>query len=226
MENKESRKIEQVKQVKKQTSNKMAQIIEECQTETSYIDTPFALQKWKGTRSKEQQEEQLTRYIGRLFLNKDLRTFLIQFSNSFSNVEQRVEVLMLCRKILAQNPKRKIPYKDPYFKAFEAEFLAEIGNEIELDPVKWVDEELKYISDVKQLEVGNQTVSAEQIPETPWLTREQAVEYFQTSASTLDRWRKEGLPSQKIGEKVLINKDVANRWVTENLGIKKRLAFN
>lgn len=226
MNTKNSGETQEIEQLKKQIINKMAQTIEECQTEASRIGTEFALKKWKETRSEELREEQLTKHIARLFLNNDLRRFLIQFSRSFSNTKQQVEVLKLCRKILAQNPERKIPYQDPYFKAFESEFLAEIENDIELDPIKWVDEELKYISDVNQLETGKQTVSTEQIPETPWLTREQAVEYYKTSASTLDRWRKEGLQSQKIGGKVLINKDVANRWVAENLGIKKRVSFN
>jgi len=41
------------------------------------------------------------------------------------------------------------------------------------------------------------------------------------SRPTIDRWRGEGLPCEKVGRGVRFNKEKALKWIQENKGIKK-----
>lgn len=188
-----------------------------------YIDVKSALFNWRNADSEELRVRLLSKHMDRLYLNEDLRAFLIQFTYGFPNLKERVKILTLLRKIIAQNPKRKIPYNDPWFQAFEEELIEEIGNDIEFDAVVWVDEELKYIAYIEQLAIANKAVT---IPQTQdWLNKEKTCERYKISGSTFDRFRKKGFPCQKHGGILLVNKTAADKWIMENLTAKNRFSF-
>jgi excisionase family DNA binding protein len=41
------------------------------------------------------------------------------------------------------------------------------------------------------------------------------------SRPTVDRWRREGLPFEKVGRGVRFEKEKALKWIQENKGVKK-----
>lgn len=45
------------------------------------------------------------------------------------------------------------------------------------------------------------------------ITIQQLCEIFQVSRSTVDRWRKDGLPCLKIGRNIRFNEEVAINWI-------------
>lgn len=45
------------------------------------------------------------------------------------------------------------------------------------------------------------------------ITIQQLCEIFQVSRSTVDRWRKAGLPCLKIGRNIRFNEEVAINWI-------------
>jgi len=45
------------------------------------------------------------------------------------------------------------------------------------------------------------------------ITIKQLCDILQISRSTVDRWRKEGLPCKKIGMQIRLNEDEALAWV-------------
>lgn len=46
-----------------------------------------------------------------------------------------------------------------------------------------------------------------------YLTKTEIAKLLKVSESTIDRWRKEGMPSIKIQRKVLFNQDEVEQWL-------------
>lgn len=48
-----------------------------------------------------------------------------------------------------------------------------------------------------------------------YLTKSEIARLLKVSEVTIDRWRKEGLPSIKVKRKVLFNPDEVEKWLKE-----------
>lgn len=48
------------------------------------------------------------------------------------------------------------------------------------------------------------------------LTTEDLMVKYKVSRSTIDRWRKEGMPFSKIGRGVRFNEDEVQKWIENN----------
>lgn len=48
------------------------------------------------------------------------------------------------------------------------------------------------------------------------LTTEDLMLKYKVSRSTIDRWRKEGMPFSKIGRGVRFNEDEVQKWIENN----------
>lgn len=48
------------------------------------------------------------------------------------------------------------------------------------------------------------------------LTSKELQTIYSLSRSTIDRWRKEGMPSMKVGRSVRFDEDKVRRWIEKN----------
>lgn len=48
-----------------------------------------------------------------------------------------------------------------------------------------------------------------------FLTKSEIAKLLKVSESTIDRWRKEGMPSVKVKRKVLFKQDDVEKWLQE-----------
>ncbi len=48
------------------------------------------------------------------------------------------------------------------------------------------------------------------------LTMDELCKLLKLSRATINRWRKEGLPTKKIGKSVRFEKDMVFKWLDEN----------
>jgi excisionase family DNA binding protein len=47
------------------------------------------------------------------------------------------------------------------------------------------------------------------------MTKEEIAKFLKVSVTTVDRWRKQGLPSIKVSRKLLFNKEDVINWLRE-----------
>lgn len=184
------------------------------------------LQKWNNVNSESVREGLLKNHLIKTYLNSEMRDFLEEFTSQFEGNE-KVRILKLCRKTIAQNPERIMEVDQEHYKAFKIDYDMAINNDIQLDGVGWIDEELNYIDAVIELKTENEkgidrietakpkanTVTpASSAPESP-MTKEQTLIYFKISPSTFDRWRKNGFPCDKVGKKFFTDRKNAEAWI-------------
>lgn len=55
-----------------------------------------------------------------------------------------------------------------------------------------------------------------------YITQKEFCEWFGVSAPVVGEYRKKGMPFKKKGQKVLIEKDVAEKWIAENIRAYKK----
>jgi len=53
------------------------------------------------------------------------------------------------------------------------------------------------------------------------ITVQELVDYLKISRTTIDRWRKEGMPFQKVSRGVRFEREVVLKWIKENKGSEK-----
>lgn len=54
--------------------------------------------------------------------------------------------------------------------------------------------------------------------EEEYITLDELSRLVKLSRSTIDRWRREGLPYEKVGRGVRFKKDIALEWIKKNKG--------
>lgn len=52
--------------------------------------------------------------------------------------------------------------------------------------------------------------------EVSLITLEELSEYLKVSRTTIDRWRREGMPFEKVGRGVRFDKQAVMEWIKEN----------
>ena len=158
-----------------------------------------------------------------LYVNKDLIQFVEALTNQICELDKRAKMLLLCRKLIIQNPTR---IDETHYQAFKEQYDFEKANDTSVDCVKWIDEELSFIKDVNVEEVfepldrrkklGEQTMALENvIPHTALMKLEEILEEFDISKSTLDRWREDGFPCDKVGKKLYANREAVLAWIRD-----------
>jgi len=51
-----------------------------------------------------------------------------------------------------------------------------------------------------------------------WLNKKEIAEFLGVSWTTIDRWRKDGLPCFKKGREIMFKKDEVIKWIESNRG--------
>ena len=186
-------------------------------------ETKYFIKKLNSSKSNLMRGRLIKNHLMGLFLNKDLTMFLDEFVGQISEQDKRIKMLLLCRKLLLQNPRQ---LGEAHYQAFKEQYDFEIANDTSVDGIRWIDEELNFIKEVNGEEVfepldrrkklGEPTMPLENvIPHTALMKLEEILEEFDISKSTLDRWREDGFPCDKVGKKLYANREAVLAWIRD-----------
>jgi len=206
-------------------------------SKTISSETTSFIKRWNASKSNDLRQRILKNQLIGLILNRDQIRFLEEFANQISEVEKRTKILLLCRKLLVQNP-RKID--QAHYQAFKEQYDFEMENDVAVDGIKWLDEELSFIKEVKEVDDvfepfdRRKKASEASIPiETVLpnangglMIQKEILEHFKISKSTLDRWREDGFPCDKVGNKLYFNKEDALAWMKAKKPTKIQLSIS
>ncbi len=193
--------------------------------QTMSLETILLMKKWKDSKSNFIPVKPLKSCLSRLYINKALIRFLDEFTNQFvfAQLNKRVKILLLCRKLLIQYPPK---IDKDHYRAFQEEYDFDIANDTGIDPVKWIDEELSYIREVrevdekfgaselglKHLQTSAPTTEVARDASREIMTKEEILNFFKWSESSLYRMKKRGFPAYKMGGKTVVIKAEALAW--------------
>lgn len=168
--------------------------------------------RWEQ-RNKQERLELLSKFIKPIFINKELRAFLIKVVESISSVDEKIYYLEFIRKVLAQT-NRQPDYS--HYKAFEDQYnnlLKDIKQEQKIhNPITWIDAELQYqhfMKSIKPVEGNPQPIDFNK----KWLTAQEMAKYLGIGKSTLERKVAFGLPQEKFGRRVFYSPEKVNDWL-------------
>ena len=189
--------------------------------QTMSFETKFFIKRWNLVTSDSKRERLLKSRFNRLYLDSDLIVFLDEFTSQLAFLQQtkRLKMLLLCRKLLVQNPPK---IDKAFYEAFREEHDFEVANYTGIDAVKWIDEELRYTREVKEVdkvfgagEIRKMNLE-DAIPledkSKEILNQEDIMKLFVWSEPTLRRRKKDGFPAYKLGGKTYANKAEALAW--------------
>ena len=154
--------------------------------------------------------------ISRCFINKELVEFIARLLNEAQDKSDRELMLLRLKKIILQMPREPDPSHleaEPFeFAKLELEIARE---QAFFEPIKWIDAELDFLRNIKTLEVKD-TKSAElAIEHKELLNQQELLSIFNFSKSTLNRRIAEGLPTIKLGAKLMFNRHKVNDWLNQ-----------
>ena len=125
------------------------------------IGTAIFINKWDHARSESMRERLYKNHITNLFLNKDLIEFLDEFTSRIRGTEERIKLLLYCKKMLLQN---EIKIDEGHYKAFQEQYDKEIANDINIRGIDWINAEVDFIKQVGQPELILMPVCTSKIP--------------------------------------------------------------
>jgi len=198
--------------------------------------TKFFIKRWNSAKSNYMREKLLKKNLSKLFLNTDLVCFLDEFTKQFEP-DKRVKMLLLCRKLLIQNPPK---VDEVEYKALQEEYDEAMSKDTSIDGLTWIDEELAFIKAVNEVDeifdpldrrkrLGEPTIPLESVipnAAVELMKLEEVLAFFDIHKSTLDRWRKDGFPLDKVGKKLYANKAAALAWVSSKKPNKIQFAIS
>ena len=134
--------------------------------------------------------------ISRLFVNKDLIDFFQRLLAESKDVKERLILLVRLKKLVVQNPRQPAPTQ---LKA-EADEFREFFKSIEQDqefyePIKWLDAEIECLQAIKIITREAAKSNNFDIENKALLNREEVLQLFKISKSTLNRRLAEGMPA-------------------------------
>ena len=206
-----------------------------------FVTTSSFIKKWNKITDGSEREELLKSHLGMLFIKRDMNNFLYEFTNQFSfrlQLVKRIRILLLCRRIIAQNPPR-VDKTQPHYKLFREEYDFDIAYDTSVDPVRWLNEELNYFRGLKMADEefkpyevcktnldGNIATS-----DTPpannlkLMIKKEAAEALNISESTFDRRLMDGLPCDRVGSKFRLDTKAVLEWMAANKPKKIQLSI-
>lgn len=155
-----------------------------------------------------------------LFVNREFIAFI---ERTIEELPQRDKLagLYYFKKLAVQVLRRPDP---DHFEAFKDEYWEELSaiadEQRHYNPVKWIEAEIDYLlNTTPQLtkeDVNNQLnimQEARQRLSKPWLTKQEVMDLFGFSKTTLNRRISEGMPCQKHGKIVSFHLEDINKWL-------------
>jgi excisionase family DNA binding protein len=172
------------------------------------------------TRLTHELKRKWVQKFKRIIVNKELTEFISQCIEKLPT-KDKLAALYYFKKLAVQVYRQPDP---EHFKAFEDIYLEEmsaIANEQELyEPVKWIEAEIEYISNTAErltTEDVNQRLDIMQDAKLKmskdWLTKDEVMNLFNISKSTLNRRVAEGMPAHKSGKSVYFYLEEINEWM-------------
>ncbi|HVW99914.1 MAG TPA: hypothetical protein VHA52_05710 [Candidatus Babeliaceae bacterium] len=153
--------------------------------------------------------------VSRTFANKDLVNFMRDLLAEIDNISDRELLLFRLKNIVLQTPREPL---GNLFKLKPSDFakrLIEQGSEqIAFEPIKWIDAEIDLLRNLKAID------KKESIDKSPGqskdlLSRAEMLQLFKFSNSTLNRRIAEGMPTIKLGAKVMFNREKVINWLNQ-----------
>lgn len=162
----------------------------------------------------------LKKEIKRIYKNKELTEY-IERHLSLIPVKDKIAALYYFKKLVLQT------YRSPdsdHYAAFEDEYeeeMSEIRAEQQFyEPVRWIDAEIDYQTNMGERLTGDDVTGRLDIMQEAkkrlskdWLTKEEVMELFGISRSTLNRRIADGMPAHKSGKAVYFYLEEINQWM-------------
>jgi predicted DNA-binding transcriptional regulator AlpA len=167
-------------------------------------------------------KHQLAQSFKRLIINKELTEFISESIKKMP-AKDKLATLYYFKKLAVQ------VYREPdpeHFKAFKDVYLEEMSGIADeqafFEPVKWINAEIEYISNTAERLTSDDVNQRLEIMQDAklklskdWLTKEEVMQLFRISKSTLNRRIAEGMPHHKIGKAVYFNPKEINEWINK-----------
>jgi hypothetical protein len=154
--------------------------------------------------------------ISRTFINRDLVCFVSRLLSESKNIVERELILIRLKKLIIQTPREIDEVIIEAQPEQYAQFLKEIEKEQEFfEPIRWIDAELDYLSNIKSKAIGASQVTSNDIQLKEWLNKIEVMNQFKFSKSTLNRRIADGMPATKIGKTVVFNRQKVNDWLAQ-----------
>ena len=193
-------------------------------TKTISSETKAFIKRWNASKSNVMRERLIINQLVRQFLNADLVRFLDEFTSQIIEQDKRIKLLLFCRKLLLQT---SAVIDLAHYRAFQEQYDFEIANDTTISGLTWINEELNFIKEVKDVEelfepfdrrrkLGEPNVPIQNVPTNggaELMKLEEILELFDISKSTFDRWRVDGFPCDKVGKKLYANREAALAWM-------------
>lgn len=165
---------------------------------------------------------ELEKRVKRLFINKEFVEFIEDTIKKFP-VRDKLAALYFFKKLAVQVLREPDP---EHYKAFKDEYdeeLSAIADEQKhYEPVKWVNAEIEYVTNTAERLTAddvNQKLDimqeAKQRLSKPWLTKEEVMDIFHISKSTLNRRIADGMPAHKNGKFVCFYLEEISEWLKQ-----------
>lgn len=187
------------------------------------ISTAIFIKKWNQAKSESMRESLFKNHIAYLFINKDMIVFIDEFASRICETEERIRLLLYCKKILLQN---EVKIDEGHYKAFQEEYDKEMSNDINIRGIDWIDAEVDFIKQVGSPELILMPVCTPKMSDrkqerpvpdasdqSDLLTLTEMLKILSIGKSTFDRRRKEGLPCFNDGKKIYAKRDKFWEWM-------------
>jgi hypothetical protein len=194
---------------------------------TLSFETKYFIKKWNKANSSDVRGKLLKNHLTSQYFKKDLIDFLEEFTSQAVGIEKRINLLLLCRKLLLQNP---TVIDLEHYRAFRELYDYEKYNASKVEPVNWIESEISFLKEVKCVEEvfngfnqSNKAIRTDVITLDKYypqgkelLTLGETLTFLSVSKSTLDRWREDGLQGFKTGKKIYFKRTDLSAWIEKN----------
>jgi predicted DNA-binding transcriptional regulator AlpA len=182
--------------------------------------TTLATRDHAQIRLTHQFKEALTQKVKWLFINREFIE-LIQVTIEKLPQKDKLAALYYFKKLAVQVLRK--PDIDHYnaFKDEYDELLSEIADEqIHFEPVRWISSEIEFITNTtEKLTVADVNQRLDIMQEAKhklskdWLTKNDMMDLFNISKSTLNRRVADGMPAHKNGKFIYFYLEEVNEWM-------------
>ncbi|TKB95741.1 helix-turn-helix domain-containing protein [Pedobacter cryophilus] len=147
-------------------------------------------------------------------INQDLIEFIEDKIKGLIGIDEKMLYLHFAKKELLHTERRP---DFEHFVAFEDNYMNDRQN---FNPIKWIDVELEFWTNIKLLNSNQQTSSeiaqAKLTLSKSWLTQEEVQDMFKFSRTTLNRRIAEGMPCHQKGKFKFFNLEEVSEWLKED----------
>lgn len=151
-----------------------------------------------------------THKISSLYVNRQLVGFMCRILSIVQ--EDKEKVLIRLKKLVSQILREPTKLDGTSYPNDIIDYLIRIKSEQKFyDPLKWLNSELEYWAQLNR--VSNTEKRQNQSAE--WLTREDFMDEFNMSTSSLNRRIAEGMPGHPMGSKLFFHRPEITKWLLD-----------